>query len=124
MPFLVRLTDDAARDLEEICDYIARHDSLGSADPVMHRIEGAFSSLSEHPRRGSYRQELLEIGVREYREVFFKPYRIHPSADRRQRLYAGDRRRAAAQRGGIEPWGRMGLFKAAAASVFRPLTRR
>ena len=65
MPFLVRLTDDAPRDLEEICDYIARHDSPGSADPVMDRIEGAFSSLSEHPRRGSYPKELLDIGVRE-----------------------------------------------------------
>ena len=95
MPFLVRLTDDAARDLEEICDYTARHDSPGSADPAMDRIEGAFSSLSEHPRRGSYPQELLDIGVREYRDVFFKPYRIHLPGDRGQRLRAGDRRRAA-----------------------------
>ena len=95
MPFLVRLTDDAARDLEEICDYIARHDSPGSADPVMDRIEGAFSSLFEHPRRGSYPKGLLDTGVREDREVFFKPYRIHLPGDRRQRLRAGDRRRAA-----------------------------
>ena len=42
----------------------------------MERIEGAFTSLSEHPRRGSYPKELLDIGIREYREVFFKPYRI------------------------------------------------
>ena len=95
MPFLVRLTDDAARDLEEICDYTARHDSPGSADPVLDRIEGAFSSLFEHPRRGSYPQELLDTGVREDREVFFKPYRIHLPGDRRQCLRAGDRRRAA-----------------------------
>ena len=35
-----------------------------------------FGNLSEQPQRGSYPKELLEIGVREYREVFFKPYRI------------------------------------------------
>ena len=76
MSFLVQLTDDAERDLEEICDYIDRHDSRGRADHVLRRIEKAFSSLSEHPYRGSYPKELLDIGIREYREVFFKPYRI------------------------------------------------
>lgn len=76
MSFLVLLTDDAARDLEEICDYIDRHDSPGRADHVLRRIEKAFSSLSEHPHRGSYPKELLDIGIREYREVFSKPYRI------------------------------------------------
>ena len=73
---VVHLTDDAAFDLEEICDYIARHDSPGRAEHVLERIEGSFNRLAEHPRRGSYPKELLEIGVREYREVFFKPYRI------------------------------------------------
>ena len=76
MPSLVQLTDDAARDLEEISDYIARHDSTDRAEHVLERIEEVFGSLSEHPQRGSYPKELLEIGVREYREVFFKPYRV------------------------------------------------
>ena len=76
MSFEVLLTDDAARDLEEICDYIDCHDSPARADYVLERIEEAFRGLSEHPRRGSYPRELLDIGIREYREVFFKPYRI------------------------------------------------
>ena len=76
MPFLVQLTDDAAGDLEEICDYIERHDEPGRADHVLEQVERAFNSLSEYPQRGSYPKELLEIGIREYREVFFKPYRI------------------------------------------------
>ena len=76
MPFLVQLTDDVARDLEKICDYIDRHDSPASADYVLDRTEKTFSSLSDHPRCGSYPKELLDIGTREYREVFFKPYRI------------------------------------------------
>ena len=76
MPFLVQFADDAARDLEGICDYIDRHDSPASADYVLDRIEKTFSSHSDQPWRGSYPKELLDIGIREYREVFFKPYRI------------------------------------------------
>ena len=74
MSFLVQLTGDAARDLEEICDYIDRHDLPGRADHVLEQIEKAFGSLSEYPRRGSYPKELLDIGIPEYREVF--PHRI------------------------------------------------
>ena len=76
MSFLVQLTADAARDLSEICEYIDRHDAPGRADYVLERIEKTFRSLSEHPQRGSYPKELLDVGIREYREIFFKPYRI------------------------------------------------
>ena len=43
---------------------------------MLDRIEEAFQALSAFPQRGSYPRELLDLGVREYREVFFKPYRI------------------------------------------------
>src|SRR5574337_1320299 len=76
MPFEVLLTDDAARDLDEIFDYIALHDVPQKADHVLKQIERAFSRLSESPERGAYPKELLLLGIREYREVFFKPYRI------------------------------------------------
>ena len=76
MAFLVQLTDDATRDLEELCDYIDQHDGPGRADYVLEQIENAFLSLSEHPQRGTYPKELLDLGIREYREIFFKPYRI------------------------------------------------
>jgi len=51
-------------------------DAPGKADYVLDQIEKAFSSLSENPERGAYPKELLAIGLREYREIFFKPYRI------------------------------------------------
>ncbi len=76
MVFEVLLTNDAARDLEEIYNYIALHDSFQKADHVLARIEEVFSSLSEFPERGVYPKELLALGIREYREIFFKPYRI------------------------------------------------
>jgi len=68
--------DDAARDLEDLYDYIELHDVPGKADHVLEQIEKGFTSLSENPQRGAYPKELLAIGLREYREIFFKPYRI------------------------------------------------
>jgi toxin ParE1/3/4 len=76
MPFKVLLTNDAARDLDELYDYIALHDAPRKADHLLKQIEKAFSKLSEFPERGAYPQELLAIGIRDYREIFFKPYRI------------------------------------------------
>ena len=76
MPVKVLLSNDAARDLDELYDYIALHDAPRKADYVLEQIEKAFSKLSEFPERGAYPKELLAIGIREYREIFFKPYRI------------------------------------------------
>ena len=76
MSVAVQLTDDAARDLEEIFDYLSRQNVPGRTEHVLERIEQAFQALSEFPARGSYPRELLELGIREYREVFFKPCRI------------------------------------------------
>ena len=76
MPFAVLLTTDAARDLEDLYQYIAVHDAPGKADHVLTNIEKVFGSLSESPERGVYPKELLALGIRDYREIFFKPYRV------------------------------------------------
>ena len=76
MAFQVFFTEDASRDLEELYDYIVSHDVQGRADYVLDQIEDAVSHLSENPDRGTYPKELLAVGLREYREIFFKPYRI------------------------------------------------
>ena len=76
MPVSVLLAVGTVRDLEEIYDYISQHDAPGKAKHVLAKIEKAFASLSESPDRGAYTKELLRLGIREYREIFFKPYRI------------------------------------------------
>jgi toxin ParE1/3/4 len=76
MPFAVFLTNDAIRDLDELYDYIALHDAPQKADYVLGQIETAFSRLSKFPKRGAYPKELRALGILEYREIFFKPYRI------------------------------------------------
>jgi toxin ParE1/3/4 len=74
--FEVSLTEDAARDLEEILDYIAEHDDLSKAGHVLDRIEEVVESLATFPERGSYPKELLSLGIRDYRQTFLKPYRV------------------------------------------------
>ena len=76
MGFPVLLTDDAARDLEDICDYIDLHDGRGSSDHVLDRIAKAFDTLPENPHRGTHPKELIALGLRAFRQLFFKPYRI------------------------------------------------
>ena len=76
MPFVVFLTDDAARDLNELYNYIALHDAPHNAGYVLGKIEKALSRLSKFPERGAHPEELRALGILEYREIFFKPYRI------------------------------------------------
>ena len=76
MPYEVSLTKDAERDLEEIYVYIAEHDSRASADRVLERLVHATNALKSSPDRGSYVNELRSLGISEYRQVFFKPYRL------------------------------------------------
>lgn len=76
MTYTVLLTDDAVRDLEDIDDYISEHDSSERADYVLSMIEEQLLNLADLPARGTYPKELASLGIREYREVFFKPYRI------------------------------------------------
>ncbi len=94
MPFAVQVTDDADCNLEEIFDHLPCQDAPGRAERVLERIEQAFHALSAFSERGSHPRELLEFGIREYREVFFKPCRSSTAYGRR-RLRSGDRGRTA-----------------------------
>ena len=76
MPYVVSLTKEAERDLEEIYFYIAEHDSRGSADHVLERLVQATDALRTSPDRGFYVDELRSLGISEYRQVIFKPYRL------------------------------------------------
>lgn len=76
MAYKVFLTDHAYQDLDELINYVAKHDSPEKADQLLSKIESTLTSLAELPERGTYPKELTELGIREYREIFFKPYRI------------------------------------------------
>ncbi len=72
----VVVTQDAERDLEQLYSYIAEFDSPKNADAVLDRLLKVSASLTNTPERGSVPNELLGLGIRDYRQVFFKPYRI------------------------------------------------
>jgi toxin ParE1/3/4 len=76
MRYEVFLTEDAARDLQELYDFIADADAPAQAEYVVDRIEAAIDKLAALPGRGSHPKELLALGVRDHRQTFFKPYRI------------------------------------------------
>lgn len=74
--FEVLLTDGAERDLENLFDYIAEHDSRRNAEYVLDELMAVADSLRTHPERGTYPRELQALGMREYRQLYFKPYRV------------------------------------------------
>jgi toxin ParE1/3/4 len=76
MRFDVVVTDDAESDLEDLFSYIAEHDSRSNAEYVLTRIVEIAEGLATTPSRGSRPKELRSLGDQEYRQVFFKPYRL------------------------------------------------
>ncbi len=74
--YTVVIDAGAERDLEEIVDYIAEHDSIDRATDIGARIENSTAGLATFPNRGAHPKELVEYGNRDFREIYFKPYRI------------------------------------------------
>jgi len=72
----VVLTQGAEQDLEALHDYVAEFDSLASADALLERLTEVIESLAVFPERGSRPRELLSLGIKEYRQTLFKPYRV------------------------------------------------
>ena len=76
MNFKVYIIEDAEQDIVAIYDYIARSDSIEKAEYFLNKIEEKCSSLNENSNRGHIPPELERVGIFEYREIHFKPYRI------------------------------------------------
>lgn len=74
--FNVLLTEGAEQDLEAIHDYISEFDCVANADAVLDSLMAVVASLSKLPERGSYPKELVGLGIKEYRQTVFKPYRV------------------------------------------------
>jgi len=72
----VLITQGAERDLEEIYDHIAEFDSPEKAEHVLSRLLEVAERLATFPDRGPHPKELQALGIREYRQTYFKPYRL------------------------------------------------
>lgn len=72
----VLLTRGAEQDLETLHDHIAEFDSGASANHVLDRLVEVVEGLARFPERGSRPGELVALGIKDYRQTAFKPYRV------------------------------------------------
>jgi len=73
----------ALDDLEEILDYIATRDSPDAAAHIAAKLLKRIDTLASLPARCRVVPELRALGVRDYRELLVKPYRIVFRLERR-----------------------------------------
>ena len=74
--FSVYVLSGAKQDLLQLHKYAALNDSIEKADRLIDHLQKACSRLKTMPERGRIPPELERIGIREFREIIFKPYRI------------------------------------------------
>jgi toxin ParE1/3/4 len=72
----VLLTQGSEQDLESIHDHISEFDSVANANHVLDRLMEVVEGLARFPERGSYPKELVALGIKDYRQTAFKPYRV------------------------------------------------
>ncbi len=73
--YQIIITSEAEKDILYIYDYIAKKDTLHNAEYVLDNLESLILSLEKPPERGHYPPELSIQGIKEFKEVIFKPYR-------------------------------------------------
>ena len=76
MKFSVAFIQEAEDDLFDIYGYILNNDSRAHAEYVLLKLQEACVSLDEMPERGHIPPELERLGIIEFKEIHFKPYRI------------------------------------------------
>lgn len=76
MSLPVVLLRGAEQDLDGILRFITEHDSAQNARRVLKALEDAVERLANLPSRGNIPKELRALGITEFREAHYKPYRI------------------------------------------------
>lgn len=74
--FGVELTKGAESDLENICRYLEENRSADDAARLLEAFLEKIETLERYPLRGAVPKELESIGIREYRQVLLRPYRL------------------------------------------------
>ncbi len=74
--YRVRIVQEAEEDLAELVDFIVQYDSVERANFVLEKLLTLCERLEQHPERGHFLPELRSLGIKIYREVHFKPYRV------------------------------------------------
>jgi toxin ParE1/3/4 len=67
---------DAEDDLFDIYAFVALNDSVERADKLLEALRQTCQRLRKLPHRGNVVSELFAIGVPEFRELHYRPYRV------------------------------------------------
>lgn len=74
--YQVLIAEGAEQDLEAIHDYLSDFDCVANANHVLDALMEVVESLSRFTERGSYPKELVGLGIKEFRQTSFTPYRV------------------------------------------------
>lgn len=74
--YTVSITAGAEADLDEIVEYVAAHDSPLKAAALLERVLAVAEGLAIEPHRHPWPRELSDLGIRSYRQTWYKPYRL------------------------------------------------
>lgn len=89
MKYRVLVLAEAEDDIVDIYNYIALADGIERADHILSELQASCEKLNGLPRRGHVPPELETLGIRDFREIHFKPYRIiYEVVGRRVYVYA------------------------------------
>ena len=72
----IKLLNGAKADIRDIHKYITTRDSKEAANTVVLAMKELINNLKHLPDRGSPVKELETVGIQEYRQLYYKPYRI------------------------------------------------
>jgi toxin ParE1/3/4 len=75
-PLEVLFIEGDEQDLEAIHDYICEFYCATNANYVLDQLMAVVVNLSKFLERGSYPRELIDLGIKEYRQTLFEPYRV------------------------------------------------
>ncbi|MBI1937004.1 MAG: type II toxin-antitoxin system RelE/ParE family toxin [Ignavibacteriales bacterium] len=75
-PWRVNLAASAEEDLFEIYQYVYRNDSEEKAEKLYSKLYEKCLSLQQYPKRGHIPPELSLLGMNDFLELNYKPYRI------------------------------------------------
>ena len=76
MKYSVHVVLDAETDLWDLYHYVAQSDSVEKADRLIDNLNETIKSLEAFSLRGHCPPELERVGIRDFKEILFKPYRI------------------------------------------------
>jgi toxin ParE1/3/4 len=74
--FEVRITKGAESDLEALHAYVAVNRSTAEAATLLDGILDKIITLEEFPLRGPACPELDRLGISEFRQIYYGPYRL------------------------------------------------